>query len=335
MKVNARVPDITFFMIVTEPSVPIADYCIQSYRKLKKCSFSYELVVYGNCLSPATKQKYFGKWGQLRYVHLMDNDEYVSADYPQPGKPIVTPEGIIRFLGGPFEYAGTVWTRELPLMQSPFIATVDSDFEIFSKDFIEEAYEMLLGNSTLAGVATNYSPDNPAFYNPYWETTIFLHERWHTWFCLYRRECLQGPTSHHMYVHRDKNEGELKVYDDAGYLQAELMRHGWHFAVLPPETGGMYLHYVAFSNNTKLNLTNIRSYHRYRVWMHRGLFPNLGFKGARGRLNRWWSYLIHELYVRRFGGVNQSREKMNFMNGSPKDVIPKISKEMSAKYLKS
>jgi hypothetical protein len=83
----------------------------------------------------------------------------------------------------------------------------------------------------------------------------------------------------------------------------------------------MYLHYVAFSNNTKINEQNIQAYHRYMVWMRRGLIPCLGFKGSRGRLNRWWGYLIHELYVRRFGGVNQDREKYNFLDKSKKDNV--------------
>lgn len=322
-------PDITFFMIVTEPSISIADYCVRSYRRLSKSPFTFELIVYGNCLSPETQKIYFAKWGRFDYVRLMDNSAYVTPDYPLPGRTIATPEGIERPLQGSFELGGTIWTRELPKITSPFVATVDSDFEIFSSDFVEEAYQLMLGDSKLAGVSTSYSPDNPRFFNTYWQTTHFLHKRWHTWFCLYRRECLQDPTSHHMYIYHDREGDEggqtsFKVYDDAGHLQAKLIRDGWHFAVLSPETERSHLHYVAFTKNTSINAHNIRVYHRYMVWMRRGLVPCLGFKGARGRLNRWWGYLIHELYVRRFGGVSQSRQCYPFMGKKGTAAMPRI-----------
>lgn len=314
------IPEITFFMIVTEPSVPIADFCIRSYKKLKRSNFSFELVVYGNCISPQTWTRHFEKWGRLDYVRLMDNNAYRSESYPIAGEGVVTPEGILRPLEGPFELGATIWTRELPRIQSPFIATVDSDFEIFCPDFIEQAHRMLKEDSTLAGVSTDYSPDNPQFYNSYWETTHFLRERWHTWFCLYRRECLLGNTSHHMYMDTDKSTGVLRVYDDAALFQEALINTGWHFSVLPENYSRNYLHYVAFSKNTNISAENVHSYHRYMVWMRCGLLPRLGFVGAKGRLNRWWGYLIHELYVRRFGGVNQSREKYNFMGKGTEDV---------------
>ena len=314
MKVNVRVPDITFFMIVTEPSLPIADYCIQSYRQVKKCSFSFELIVYVNCLSRGAQEKYFGPWRQLDYVRILDNAQYISGDYPIAGKHVVTPEGIVRTLEGPFELGATIWTRELPLIQSPFIATVDADFEVLSPEFIERAYQTLISDDKLAGVSTDYSPDNPKFYNSYWNTTHFLHKRWHTWFCLYRRECLRGETSHHMFIEQETDEKQgLKVFDDAAFLQEKLIRGGWKFEALPESYFRQYLHYVAFSKNTKINARNVRSYHRYMVWMRRGLISQLGFEGAKGRLNRWWGYFIHEIYVRRFGGVNQSRGALNFL----------------------
>ncbi len=315
----AKISDISFFMIVTEPSVPIADFCIRSYKRLKKCHFSFELIVYGNNLSVKTKKHFYNAWKRLDYVHLVDNDAYLTDSYPIVGNHITTPEGIQRQLYGNYELCGTIWTRELPQIPSPFVATVDSDFEILSPEFVELAHKMLLEDSSLAGVSTDYSPDNEKFYNPYWETTHFLHQRWHTWFCMYRKECLQSDVSHYLYQHIGPHG--LQVYDCAGYLQASLIKKGWHFSALSSKMSRMYLHYVAFSNNTKINEQNIQAYHRYMVWMRRGLIPCLGFKGSRGRLNRWWGYLIHELYVRRFGGVNQDREKYNFLDKSKKDNV--------------
>lgn len=318
-------PIVTFFMIVTDSCAPIAHYCIRSYRKLEKRGIRFRLVVYGNCLSRETEVRYYPQWRQLDYVDLMDNREQVAGHHPVAGEKFVTPEGLERTIVGPFELGGTVWTRELKQFKTPYIATVDADFEILSPGFVIRALEMLDGDKKLAGVSTDYSPDNEHFQNPYLKCEHFLHQRWHAWFCIYRRECLQGDVSHHAFRYRDERTGELRVFDDGALLQDGLLKQGWHFSVLPGTLWRQYLHYNGFAQNREITPENVGLYRRYRVWQRSGLIPALGFEGGKGRLNRWWGYLSHELYVRRFGGANQRREQFAFL--PPDCTLSKMDSE--------
>lgn len=320
---------VTFFMIVTDSCAPIAHYCILSYRKVKKAGIPFRLVVYGNCLSRETEEWYYPKWRKLDYVDLMDNREWVGDHPPVAGEKIMTPEGVERPIVGPFELGGTIWTRELKRFTTPYIATVDADFDILDDGFVVRALEMLEGDPKLAGVSTDYSPDNPCYKDSYWNREHFLHQRWHAWFCIYRRECLLGTVSFHEYRYRDAASGQLKVFDDGALLQDSLLKQGWHFAVLPESFQRQYLHYVAFAQNRDVTPETAGLYHRYRVWQWRGLIPCLGFEGAKGRLNRWWGYFIHELYVRKFGGVNQRRWYFAFL--PPNAVVRSGDEENTGK----
>lgn len=319
-----KCPLVTFFMIVTDSCAPIAHYCIRSYRKLERCGVSFRLVVYGNCLSPETEALYYPKWKRFGYVDLMDNRAYVSGSPPVAGATTRTPEGQERTILGPFELGGTIWTRELKKFGTPYVATVDADFEILDGHFVVRALSLLENDSRLAGVSTDYSPDNDHFQNPYMNCEHFLHQRWHAWFCVYRRECLQGGVSHHVYRYRDSETGRLQVFDDGALLQDSLLKQGWRFEVLPESFFRQYLHYNGFAQNMEITIKNVGIYRRYRVWQRQGLIPFLGFEGGKGRLNRWWGYLIHELYVRRFGGVNQRREGFVFL---PKGASPFAKQE--------
>lgn len=127
---NGLDPLVTFFTIVTDSCAPIAHYCIQSYRRLAKVGLRFRQVVYGNCLSKETEERYYPQWRQLDYVDLMDNRESVGDKPPVPGETIVTPEGVERQLLGPFELGGTIWTRELKRFRTSNMATVDVSFAI-------------------------------------------------------------------------------------------------------------------------------------------------------------------------------------------------------------
>ena len=298
-------------MLVTEPDLMIAQYAIQSFRLLQKAGFSFKLIIYGNCLSAESRGKWYPLWQKFPYVSIQDNSEL----YPYPraliGRHITTPEGLSRRMEGPYELGATIWHREIQQkvhrFSSPFVATVDADFEILSTDFISEAISRFKNNSRLGGISTGMNPDIRNFQNKYHQCRHFLHRRLHTCFCIYRKECLNPDVSCHEYTYRDEN-GQLKVFDDWGRVQDENIKRGWKFEAIGDKFPRSWIHYNAFSKNKRINFQNVVRYHRYRVWMRRGLIPSLGFDGARGRLNRWWGYGIHELFVREFGGADKARE---------------------------
>lgn len=245
-------------------------------------------------------------------MDIRDNRKYITADYPKPGSTVVSPEGTARVLNGDWEWSDTVWTRELPTFTTPFVATVDADFEILEPGFVRQGLELLRADPKLAGVSTNYEPDNPECHNSYDGRTLYLHQRWGAWFCIYRKCCLDIGVSHY-YQESTASDGAIHVYDGGGYLQHALIERGWRFQSLDPEWQRQFIHYTAFGQNQKITDRNVAAYRRYRILMKNGLIPRLGFKGHRGRLNRWVGYGIYELFMRRFGGVDKSRQKLQYL----------------------
>lgn len=305
-------PVITFFMLVTDADALIADSAIRSYRLLARAKIDFRLRVYGNCLSPFVRDRYFPRWGKLPYVELDDNRRHVTPDYPRIGYIVTSPEGVSHPLSGKWETCATIWMRELPQLPTPFVATVDADFEILDPTFAIWALERLRSAPDLAGVSTSYGPDRPAHYETYSRRTVFMHQRWDTWFCIYRKAVFTGGASPY-YYEKTEADGTVHVYDACGYLQHALLAQGWRFEAVGPESQNQFIHYTSFVQNQNVTTRTIAAYRRCRILMHRGLIPRLGFKGARGRLNRWVGYGVYELFMRRFGGVDRSRQQLQHL----------------------
>lgn len=312
-------PEVTFFMLVTDPCALIADYAIRSYRLLARAKIDFRLRVYGNCLSPFVRDRYFPRWGKLPYVELDDNRAHVTPDYPRKGQYITSPEGVSHVLSWNCEPPPIVWDRELRRLPSPYVAPVDADFEILDPAFVRHAMERLRQDNYLAGVSASHGEDRPNHRETYSDRIVFMHQRWDSWFCIYRKRCLDlGPSCH--YFETQTADGTIHVYDAFGYLQQTLLAQGWRFEAVPPECQNQFIHYTSFGQNQTVTARTIAAYRRYRILLHRGLIPRLGFKGARGRLNRWVGYGAYELFMRRFGGVDRSRQQFQHLANPDFDV---------------
>ncbi len=103
---------ITFFMIVTDPDIIIADYCVQSYSKIKNLDF--ELLIYSNWVNEKNKKKYFNKWKKLDFVNIIENNFQTEEYRPK-----------LRTQQGPFEHGNPIWNRELNKINTELISTVD------------------------------------------------------------------------------------------------------------------------------------------------------------------------------------------------------------------
>ena len=305
-------PEVTFFMLVTDADALIADYAIRSYRLLERAKIDFRLRVYGNCLSPPVRDRYFPRWQEYPFVELDDNCRLVTSDYPKAGATITSPEGFSFPLYGDWETCATIWSRELEKLPAQFVATVDADFEILDPAFVKQALERLRSAPDLAGVSSSHGPDRPAHHETYRQRTVFMHQRWETWFCIYRKSCLDVEVSPFLYE-ETAADGTVHVYDAYGYLQHALLAKGWRFEAVGREFQNQFMHYGAFVQNQSITTRNVAAYRRYRILMHRGLCPRLGFKGARGRLNRWVGYGVYELFMRRFGGVDRSRQQLQHL----------------------
>ena len=253
-------PKITFFMPVTNRDAVIADYAIRSYRRVKDIPF--RLRVYSNWLSPALKRRHFPRWKSFPFVDLLEN-EWQREDGRPRGK---------EFRGSHFK-AGYVWDQELTKINTPYHATVDADFEILDGGFIRAMLERLNSDPELIAMSTEYGPRNERWYNSYTGNYIQLNERWHTWFCMYKRAALACPVSREPVVeHLPDSLISQNVWDDCAYFQKTLKEEGYKLAALDNSFRRCFIHYGAFAHNRHITPMNVGTYRQLKILQKAGLF---------------------------------------------------------------
>jgi hypothetical protein len=237
--------EITFFMIVTPRDAVIADYAIRSYTRLQGEDF--KLLVYSNYLLPEQKAYFFPRWERFPFVRVAHNPHH-DADLRGINERIHADA-----LEGPFEYCDPIWDRELRRIDTPLVATVDADFEIFQPRFIAFMLRELRSESDLIGFSTDYSPTE-VVHESYSGNTIILNERNHTWFCLYKQTAFERSTVSHAF-HREMLVGapvERNCWDSAAYFQKSLRDQRLRFEHLHGQFRRDFIHYGAFSKNTSV-----------------------------------------------------------------------------------
>jgi hypothetical protein len=279
---------ITFFMLVTDRDIIIADFAVRSYQKIKDISF--KLRVYSNWISADLKQKYFPAWRLFDFVEIIEYEWQTDDKRPTD-----------RRLEGPFELCATVWDRELNKIETPYHATVDADFEILDSKFIPVMLAELDSNSNTIAMSTDYSETKPSVYDSYSDETISLNERWHTWFCIYKREALNCNVSHAYYEEIVSGSGKRNVWDETAYFQKALKEDlGFELAVIRSDFQHCFIHYGRFSKNTDINESNVNIYRQLQIINKIGLF------GIRNKLVTKLTYLVYK-YI--FTGVDNKRGK--------------------------
>jgi glycosyltransferase involved in cell wall biosynthesis len=122
-------------------------------------------------------------------------------------------------------------------------------------------------------MSTDYSPRQAAVSESYSGEIISLNERWHTWFCIYKRAALECHVSHT--YHEEVQLGPLQrdAWDSAGFFQKALReRCGYQLSVLDRRYRGCFIHYGAFSKNRHIDEHNVGLYRRIQILRHTGLF---------------------------------------------------------------
>jgi len=200
---------ITFFMIVTDPDLVIADYAVKSYAKIQGVRFT--LRIYSNWASSSLKNIYFPRWRKFSFVEILENEWQNDSNKPTD-----------RQLEGPFEKCDTIWDRELKKIDTPYHATVDADFEILNAKFVPIMLARLDNDPDLIAMSTDYTPTVADRYDSYSNEVICLNERWHTWFCVYKREALQCQVSHAYHEEVGRSPVRRTAWDTSGYFQGRL-----------------------------------------------------------------------------------------------------------------
>src|SRR5262245_28616810 len=284
---------IIFFMIVTDPDVIIADYAVKSYAKIVGVTF--KLRIYSNWISSFLKARYFPQWRRFSFVEIVEPEGQTDDNKPND-----------RRLEGPFEKCDTIWDRELKKIDTPYHATVDADFEILDARFVPLMLGRLDNDPRLVAMSTDYSPMISDHYESYSNQMMCLNERWHTWFCIYKRAALRCEVSHA--VHAEVLPGSVRpeLWDTSGYLQQALRaNHGFELAFLDPKYQSCFIHYGAFSKNRDINNWNVGWYRCLQIMRQRGLFGQ--YNGAIGKMDHFVKKAANFANLIWFGHVDRSK----------------------------
>lgn len=285
--------EVTFFMIVTPRDVVIADYAIRSYSKIRGLNF--RLLVYSNYLLPEQKDYYFPKWSALPFVDIARNAQH-DADIAAIGARVNAER-----LEGPFEYCDPIWDRELRPIQTPYVATVDADFEILRARFVDLLMRRLRAEPDLVAMSTDYSPTD-VVYEPYTGNTIVLNERNHTWFCVYRRQAFEVSDVSQAF-HREMLVGapvERNCWDSCAYFQKSLRDQGLRLDYLHGQFRRDFIHYGAFSKNTTVTRDSVRVFR----WL--AIAENSMPRRFAGRFRKMRSLVLPRLENNRYQWVREA-----------------------------
>jgi hypothetical protein len=284
---------ITFFMIVTDPDIVIADYAVKSYAKIQGVRFY--LRVYSNWVSSSLKRRYFPRWRKYSFVEIIEPEGQTDENKPTD-----------RRLEGPFERCDTIWDRELKKIDTPYHATVDADFEILDAGFVPVMLARLDGDSNLIAISTDYDPTVMDHYDSYSDGVICLNERWHTWFCIYKRGALKCEVSHAVRVEELSGPVRHKLWDTSGYFQKALREdYGFELAVLEPRYQPCFIHYGAFSKNRNINAWNVALYRHVQILGKSGLFGH--DNGISGSVDHWMKKAGNYLNRLCFSHIDRSK----------------------------
>jgi len=271
---------VSFFMIVTDYDAVIANHSIRAFRKLKGIPF--RLVVYRNYVRQANREVYSPIWRSCPFVSLMEN-EWQRDDEVKPGTP---------FLQGPYEEYGSILNRQLRRFSTPYIATVDADFEILNGRFVNMMLDRLDSTPNLIGLSTDYSPTDEEYYDSYSGRHMRLHQRWHTWFIIYKRQAFECPVSLGMHKEEIPGSGKIDFWDTTAWFQKHLREGlGYELEALDKRFDNDFIHYGAFSHNRIVNQSNVALFRYAQILRKRG------FSGKGDRPGRCVGSLVNRLLL--------------------------------------
>lgn len=302
-------PSIALFMIVTRRDLCIARHSIPSYDAIAARHPGLTLVIYANGLTQTQKDACFPAWAARRHVRIIDNTAAPGSCLPKAGDVLTTPLGHAITLDDGCKHHDEVWTRELPRLEADFVGTCDADFEVLDAGFFDEMVRRLEQDPKLAAVSTDYSATKEGHWESYSGREITLHERWHTWCCLYRREALCAGHQHHF--HSTTEDGVMHCYDSAAWMQERLIEAGWHMEHLPDEYQGDFIHYGAFSKNLSLQDCSVGRFRCLAIGRKVGLrrlsrAKNPFIAGVNRLVKRASGRIFHALYA----GAQEERTRL-------------------------
>jgi len=307
---------ITFLMLVTDKDCMFGDYAIKSFNKIYKQlkeneRSNFTVFIYLNNVNKNHKARYLPEWSKLPYTSVFDNTEKIKLAKPKAGEIIVSPENIIKYRDDENENYDEIWSTELSKFKSDYIATVDADFEILNADFYFRLINQLEDVNCI-GASTSYSKTEYC-YDSYSGRNIFLHERNHTWFCIYKKEAFELSKRSHFYYEKKTAENEVYAYDSAAYFQEDLRVNSKKtFTHLPIDYHNSFIHYGAGSKNKSINHRNLALYRNIFILTNVGLIHKATTNKIIQLINKLTIKIAFKLFKKRLHQLRIERSTYNY-----------------------
>lgn len=303
---------LTSIMIITPLDFGIAKYCLASLKEHKRLLPNFSVLVYLNGLSEVQENQLLTIIDGTSWLSISNRSKLQKiADNIEVGEWYHTEEGGTALRQGKYEGPEEIWSRELVRLDLPLVGMIDADFEIFNPSFISQMIDAFADDEKLAIFATDYSPTQKLF-ETYSQKPALVMERWHTWFCIYRKAALE---QNHDFSYREfaDETSDLPIkYDHSAWLQKRLIENGWCARELKRSQQWQYLHYGAFAKNKSLSGASLRYYRFLRVLRHNGFRHSHESEFASQQLRR-----IGEMAYRWLGLEVYDRQRQRYPSEQP------------------
>jgi hypothetical protein len=263
--------ELTLLMLVTPPDAPIARYAIRALLRSIAALPEIAVVVYLNGLSKEEENDFrclVAGW-EPQVTTMSNRAHLASLGHIRVGEWYTAASGVRALREGPYENGSEVWSRELVALNSPYVGIIDGDFEVFHPGLILTALRTLREQPAVGFFSSDYS-ETRVIFDSFSNRQAKLMERWHTWFCVYRRACLREYHDF-SYVEIQDSEGGLPLkMDHSARLQQELIARGWRGHSYNSSYAWQYLHYGAFAKNADLRGLRLTVYRFCMILKHNG-----------------------------------------------------------------
>ena len=256
-------------MIVTPRDFPIALYTIPPLARITESSGNFHAVIYCNGLAGEHLSQISYLIKGYERVSIRNNNQHLRAirnnlkigDFTQENGSMEQRQGLL-------ETAPEVWSRELVQLDADLVTMIDPDFEILDPEYMGVMLDGFAYDPRIAFYSTDYSPDRN-YFESYSKEYAIVAERWHTWFCVYRRTALE---KYHDFSYIEDRSGALPVKrDHSGMLQKIFIdRYGYVGSCLTDAYSTQFLHYSSFAQNRSLRGWRLALYRIVRIGRHNG-----------------------------------------------------------------
>lgn len=324
---------IEFFMVVTNRTIYIADYCIKSYNSaINKLSTDYNVTlrIFLNCIDKERYQDYLDKWGKISYVKL-EFSQLDKKDFKEINGGYILKQSNKRY-SMPMLTCDESWDIGLRSSNSDFFVTVDDDFEIIQDEFIILMFHYLERHQKIQILSVDKTTRH-TYYDTYSKQTIDAQERNDTWFCIYRN--ISDKTLSHRVVDCfidksgkiisfnfesissdwnnyildvNKNNAIRKVWDSAGWMQKSIREESNSNEIIclhdiNSNFKNAYIHYAAYSKNKSINTPLKTAIYRYLF-----IKKNIGILFFPTKINLIVKKIHNKIYKLTFIGATKERQ---------------------------